>query len=165
MAKREEIMVWMGEYKVLAGDGVLKTVGLGSCVGVALYDSAAKVGALAHILLPRATDARRRVQKKPGTYADVAIPNLLEEMERLGASPTRIWAKIAGGGEMFATTTNSPLNVGPLNVSSVKEILNKANIPLLGEETGGSRGRSMRLDITSGVVYVLRVGDEGEMEI
>lgn len=165
MKSTNETIVFMSEYKVLAEEGVLKTVGLGSCVGIALYDPFTLVGGLAHILLPSATEGRNINKKKPGTYADIAIEFLIHEMEKFGASISRLWAKIAGGGEMFGTFGNLPINVGSMNVSSVKTILRNKRIPLIGEDTGGNKGRTMRLDVACGLVYVLRVGDEREIEI
>lgn len=160
----KEVLVRMGEYKVLMSCGILKTVGLGSCVGVTLYDPFVKVGGLAHILLPRAGEGRRRTMTKRGAYADMAIQGLIREMRRYGASPSRIWARIAGGGEMFDLPGNSP-GIGRRNVSFVKAELHREGIPLLGEDTGGDRGRAMRLDVLDGSVYVLRVGDEREFRI
>ncbi len=165
MKSTNETLVFMSEYKILAGEGVLKTVGLGSCVGIALYDSFTRIGGLAHILLPSATQGRNINKKKPGTYADIAIKSLIHDMEKFGANTSRLRAKIAGGGEMFGTFGNLPINVGSMNVSSVRTILRNKGIPLTGEDIGGNKGRTMRLDVSNGLVYVLRVGDEREIEI
>ena len=153
-----EIFVNMGEIKVAAGDDVLITVGLGSCVGVALYDRENKVGGMAHVFLAASKDGRSNEQ--PGKFADTAIPALLEAVVRAGGRRNLLIAKIAGGANLFPKLSQASLNVGMQNVAAVKEHLAAHKLPLRGEDVGGSIGRKMILYVESGKVMVQSIGSE-----
>lgn len=155
------IQIGLGEAHVAANShATLVCYGLGSCVGVALYCPFNKVGALAHVMLPSCVFAQPPVRKSK--YADSAIPDMLERMERLGAQRKLIVAKIAGGAKMFSTPglkyrgtdTGSRLLVGDRNVNAVKETLQRMNINLVGEDTGGDYGRTLRFHLEDGSVRV-----------
>lgn len=152
-----EIFVNMGEIKVSAGDDVLITVGLGSCVGVALYDSESKVGGMAHVFLAASKD---RAGSEPGKFADTAIPALLEAVVRAGGKRSQLVAKIAGGANLFPKLTQASLNVGLQNVAAVKKHLALHKVPLRGEDVGGNSGRKMLLYVQKGKVMVQSIGSE-----
>ncbi|MDO8690644.1 MAG: chemotaxis protein CheD [Dehalococcoidia bacterium] len=84
---------------------VLAAYGLGSCVGVSVYDPVAKVGGLAHVMLPSSREVS--LQKLSYRFADVAVPALLEQVQKLGAIRKRLICKIAGGARMFAMLGSS----------------------------------------------------------
>src|SRR5437763_13017768 len=127
----EEIRVKVADYAV-AGEGVIATIGLGSCVAIALYDPTARIGGLAHILLPDESMSRDR--SNPAKFPGTILPIMLEEMRKLGASRRRIGAKIAGGASMFANliATNA-INVGERNIGAVRAALAAAKVPIVGE--------------------------------
>lgn len=153
----KEIRVGIADLNVAVTPGKLITVGLGSCVGIALYDSASKIGGLAHIMLPDSTQFTNVAN--PFKFADLSIPILLDRLQKLGANPRNIKAKIAGGASMFSFTDKSMMmDIGNRNCSAVKIALNKLNIPLMAEDVGGNRGRTMILDSESGVVQIRTVG-------
>lgn len=131
----------------------LGTVGLGSCVAVVLHDAHAGVGALAHVLLPSAAQARD--SGNPARFADRVVPYLLERMCAQGALPHRMVAYLVGGASMFGGLLRErALNVGERNVEAARAALLAAGIPLLGEAVGGERGRSVRFDVARGTVAV-----------
>jgi len=154
-----EVFVNMGEIRVLRSTGVLTTVGLGSCVGVSFYDPITKVGALAHVFLAesRANSDRDAL---PGKYADTAIPALIDLTVKAGASRERLVAKIAGGAHLFSNITPEHLSVGHRNVKAVIEQLNIYDIPIIGKDVAGKRGRKMKLYVDTGVVIVTIIGEE-----
>ncbi|CAN5380978.1 chemoreceptor glutamine deamidase CheD [soil metagenome] len=160
-AIEEDVRVKVADYAVRRGAHVIVTIGLGSCVAIALYDRAARVGGLAHILLPNRTMSRET--SNPAKFPETIIPVMLEEMRRLGSAPSAaISAKIVGGASMFGQLTGgSGINVGERNVAATKEILAAANIPLLAEDTGLDYGRSVYFHLDDGRVEVrsLRKGD------
>ncbi len=131
---------------------VLVTYALGSCVGICLLDSTAKVGGLSHIMLPDST-AGVNGASAPMRFADTAIPLLIREMEKLGASRGRLRAKIAGGATMFAIA-NDKFNIGDRNVAKVKEMLAKERIPILAEDTGADYGRTLFFYPETGVMEI-----------
>ncbi len=150
------VKVKIAEYHVLKGEGILMTIGLGSCVGIALYDAKAKVAGLAHILLP---DSQQFVKRDNlGKYADTAIPLLIQEMKKLGADIRSIQSKIAGGSALFQSQNNHINGIGIRNVEAVKTALQELELPLVGSDTGGSAGRTMQLFSKDGKVLVKAVG-------
>jgi chemotaxis protein CheD len=146
-----ERKVGMGEIAVVQGSYLLRTL-LGSCIGVALYDSRRRIGGLAHIVLPNSNGNGAL----PGKYADTAIPELLRQMERLGGSLPHISAKLAGGSNMFAVS--GPGSIGDQNRAVVDLLLKEARIPVLGRHCGGQQGRKMVLNVESGRVTVEIIG-------
>lgn len=151
------IRVGIADLNIAKSPDILVTLGLGSCVGVALYDKVTKIGGLAHVMLPDSTQARS--SQNPAKFADTAIPLLIEKMERAGASKSRLVAKIAGGAQMFSfSDKNLQLSIGKRNVEAVKAVLAEQKIPLVAEDTGGSYGRSVELHTDSGKFIVRTVG-------
>lgn len=149
----ERVPVRIGEVKVARERGVLFTIGLGSCVAIALYDADARVGGLAHAMLPRPLRTRRGAP--PGRFATTAVPELIERMIELGAAHERITARIAGGASMFAALLPEyGLRLGQRNVDAVREALECAGVPIHAEEIGGEHGRSVFLDTSTGVLRV-----------
>jgi chemotaxis protein CheD len=148
-----EIRVRVADYAVASGNRVIATVGLGSCVAIALYDPEARVGGLAHILLPSPAlswDHRNRAK-----FAGTAVPLLLEEMQAVGARLGRVRAKLAGGASMFAPLSpGGGLPMGERNVLAAREALRHAGIVLVAQDVGGGHGRSVFLDTTDGRLTV-----------
>jgi chemotaxis protein CheD len=133
----------------------LLTIGLGSCIGVALLDRARAVAALAHVMLPEAAT----VSEAPaGKFADLAIPALIEASEQLGARRVRLEAVLVGGAQMFEVGLGSALDIGARNAVAVEAALAKARIPVRAAETGGRRGRTMRVHVGAMSVTVKEAG-------
>lgn len=164
-AKMDTVKVKIADLAVLRDSGVIITVGLGSCVGIGLYDDSSKVGGLAHILL---SESRQFQNKGAGNlnaakFADTAIPALVEEMEKLGSRQGRLRAKIAGGSQLFSFN-KAGASVGEKNIAAVRRTLNELKIPILGEDVGGNHGRTMRLFVDDGRVTISTVG-KGEITL
>lgn len=159
----ELIKVGMADYKVARDPASLISYGLGSCVGIALYDSVTKIGGLAHIMLPDSTQARST--ENPAKFADTCVPIMLEDILRLGASRSRITAKIAGGAQMFTfTNATDIMRVGERNSEAVKNILKKLDIRIIAVDVGGNYGRTVELKLDTGI-YRVRTIDKGEKEL
>jgi chemotaxis protein CheD len=153
----KEIRVGIADLNVVTSPGRLITVGLGSCIGIALYDQQLKIGGLAHIMLPDSTQFNNVTN--PFKFADLALPILLEKLQKMGSSPRNLRAKIAGGASMFSFSDKSMImDIGSRNCGAVKTALGKLNLPLLSEEVGGNRGRTMILDTQNGIVQIKTVG-------
>lgn len=148
-----EIMVRVADLRAAAAGGVLVTVGLGSCVAVALHDETALIGGLAHVLLP--SPALSRSQDAPGKFPQTAIPLLVEMMTELGAVRRRIRARLAGGASMFGNITPAgAIQMGERNVVACRQVLQQLDLPIVAEAVGGDYGRTVRLDVGSGIVEV-----------
>ncbi|MFC0214361.1 chemotaxis protein CheD [Paenibacillus chartarius] len=151
------IKVGMADLNVAQSAGVLKTTGLGSCVGLTLYDARTKVAGMAHVMLPT-SDIAKEGSLNIAKYADTAIPELVAQMQKLGAVVARMEAKMAGGAQMFAFAANhDTMRIGPRNVESCKEQIKKFGIPLIAEDTGGNYGRTIEFDCVTGILLIRSV--------
>jgi chemotaxis protein CheD len=136
---------------------VLVTLGLGSCIAIVVHDPVAKVGGLAHILLP--SRSLSRGGDNPGRFPQTAMPRLLEEMVALGADPRRLVARLVGGASMFANLVPAgSMQMGDRNVISSREVLSQLAIPIVGESVGGNEGRSVWFFVAEGKLQVRSVG-------
>jgi chemotaxis protein CheD len=153
----KEIKVGIADLNAASSPDRLITVGLGSCIGIALYDKMLGIGGLAHIMLP---DSKLfNTVNNPFKFADLAIPILLQRMEKLGASRRSLKARIAGGASMFNFSDKSMImDIGNRNSQSVKTVLEKLSIPIIGEDVGGNKGRTMIFDTATGIVQIRTVG-------
>ena len=154
----ELIKVGMADYKVGCSPSTLISYGLGSCIGISLYDPTAKVGGLLHIMLPDSTTIRNSSQNI-AKFADTGIDELVRQMEKLGARKARMVAKIAGGATMFTFQgRNDMMQVGERNVQAVKKKLKEINIPILAEDTGKNYGRTVTFYPETGEFHIRAVG-------
>ena len=151
------IKVGMADLSIAKEPDVLTTLGLGSCVGIALYDSAIKLGGLAHIMLPDSTQIKNNSNK--AKFADTAIELLIEQMLSEGARKNRIVAKIAGGAHMFDfKNMDDMMRIGTRNVTAVTQILKEIRIPIIAQDTGDNYGRTIELHTLTGTLRVRTIG-------
>ena len=137
--------------------GVLVTLGLGSCVAIMVYDPEARVGAMAHVLLP----SRRltRDAQNPAKFPETAVPLLVERLAALGAERRHLVAKLAGGASMFAQLmTPGTIQMGERNIVASRDALRAAALPIVAEAVGGDRGRTVRFHLEDGRVEIRTVG-------
>lgn len=157
------IKVGMADLNVALSPDKLRTTGLGSCVGVVLYDRVKKVAGMAHVMLPSSQLAKNN--SNPAKFADTAIPLLIKNMEELGASRYRFIAKMAGGAQMFSFSTGGDaMRIGERNVKACKEILERENITIVAEDTGGNFGRTIEVDADTGILTIKTV-NQGVKEV
>jgi chemotaxis protein CheD len=150
-----DTMVRMGELAAskTAGD-MLVTLGLGSCIGLVLMDRRMGVAGLAHVVLP---DSGGHPEANRFKFADHAVPELITRVTALGAHRPRLEAVLVGGASMFAALGGS-MEVGARNEAAVKAQLAAARIRIHASATGGSRGRTVRVDPKTGIVLVREAG-------
>ncbi len=139
----------LGEMKMVRAGEKLISRALGSCVAVILHDPELGVGAMAHVMLPEKLEEN---PKKPGKYADTAVPKLIEMLEKQGGDRRRMIAKIVGGAQMFNGSRYG--NIGKENVEAVKKMLRKEGVKLIAEDTGGTYARSVEFDPSTGKLRV-----------
>ena len=149
--------VGMADAKVTQSPGILTTVGLGSCVGIVLYDPLTKIAGLVHIMLPYSDKISDNSNKLK--FADTGIQILIEEMVKIGANSKRLISKIAGGAQMFSSKINSDImNIGERNAIATKEVLGKLGIPIVAEDIGGNYGRTIEFYSEDGRLLVKTIG-------
>jgi len=153
------INVGMAELHALNHPGVLVTLGLGSCVGIALYDRKSRVIGLAHIMLPSSTNIKKNDNE--AKFADTAIVELLNSMYKLGAYKGNITAKLAGGAQMFSFNNSSDImKIGERNVIATKEKLKELGITIMAEDTGENFGRTIEFYSEDGSLRIKRLGHD-----
>jgi chemotaxis protein CheD len=157
-----EVIVKVADWAAERGDGVLVTLGLGSCVAIMLHDPLTRAGAMAHVLLPSKSLAHDATN--PAKFPETAVPLLVERLKALGADPRRLVAKLAGGASMFTQLmTPGTIQMGERNVVASRNALRIAAIPIVREAVGGERGRTVRFHVTDGRVEVRSVGADAHV--
>ncbi len=146
------IIVGMADSAVAKKPAKITTLGLGSCVGISLYDKSTGVGGIVHIMLPSREQARSK--DNIAKFADTGIPLLLDTMVDEGAYKHRTTAKIAGGASMFSFNSQTQLNIGERNIAATKRTLKELKIPIAAEDTGKNYGRTIILDTENGELTV-----------
>lgn len=153
------VRVGIAEAGVVTNPDSITTLGLGSCVGVTLYDEKRKIGGMVHVMLP-STELARGKDFNRSKFADSGVPDLVERMIRFGADRRRLVAKLAGGAQMFNVggPGDSILKIGSRNTEACKMALASLGIPVMSEDTGGSWGRTIVLFSDSGILEVRTIG-------
>jgi chemotaxis protein CheD len=158
--------VGMADIIVVTSPEMLITLGLGSCIGLVLYDQTAKVAGMAHIMLPDSRGASAKALEKPGKFADTAVPTLIEMVCARGAVRSRLKAKFAGGSQMFALpgAETDFLAVGARNAKETADLLKKAGIQVVNSDVGGNKGRTVEFSTVDWMLAVKILG-KGKIEI
>jgi len=152
------VMIGIGEYNV--GSGPMMTIGLGSCIGLTVYDRDLHIGAMVHIMLPESSGRMDR----PGKYADTAVPLLISKLAERGSQRTSLVVKMAGGACMFEYFGNN-LNIGERNAERIRAILAEHHLRLSAEEVGGKAGRTVAFYPDAGGKVTVRSADGAAHEI
>jgi len=155
---QREIKVAMGEGVVTRAPHVISSLGLGSCVVIAIYDTRQRIGGLAHIMLPDSNCLSG--QRPPFHCADTAIVTLLKKLRSKGAKRRDMVGKMVGGAQMFVSSNGSSPGIGVQNTTNIKQILDREEIPLTGEDIGDRYGRNVEFHLDSGKVIVKAIGRE-----
>lgn len=154
------IKVGMADLNICKAPDSLTTIGLGSCVGIALYDPVMKVAGLAHIMLPDSSQIKNN--SVIAKFADTGIYKLYNDMIKAGAGKFRMVAKIAGGAKMFEikSAATSSINIGDRNVAASIAMLKRLGVPIIAQDTGLNYGRTVILDGETGDYIIRAVGKE-----
>ena len=151
------IKVGMADLNICKSPDIITTLGLGSCIGLTLYDPVTKIGGLVHYMLPDSTQMRNN--SNIAKFADTGIDELLKQVLRAGANRTRLVAKIAGGAKMFSVSGSSNIsNIGEHNALAAKAKLKQLRIRLIAEDTGLNYGRTVELHCETGDFYIKAIG-------
>ncbi len=155
----EMIKVGMADLKVCKAPDALTTIGLGSCIGIALWDPTTKITGLAHIMLPDSTQIKNN--SNIAKFADTGIQKLYDDMIAAGANKAKLVAKIAGGAKMFELSGSSnAINVGERNAIASREKLKALGVKLLSEDCGLNFGRTVEIYSETGDYLIKAVGKE-----
>lgn len=159
----QTIVVGVADCKVSADpDSRLVTYALGSCVAVAVHDPVSRVGGLLHFMLPESSGDPDKGSMAPYRYADTGTPLLFREAYRLGAEKKRLVVKLVGGAAVF--DDNGVFNIGKRNLAAIKKLLWKAGVIVHAEEVGGTKSRTVGMEVATGRL-VIRGPGEKEKEL
>jgi len=156
------LRVGIAEYRLAQAPDVLVAYGLGSCMAVTLYDPSRQCGGLAHALLP---EPPRHEAKRPATYVATAIAALVEALENNGSSRDALLAKLVGGSQMFEPFSASVASIGTRNLSKALEVLERMQIPVVAQDTGGDQGRSLEFCLDSGTVQIRKIREPESLRL
>ncbi|WP_210363841.1 chemotaxis protein CheD [Bacillus sp. REN3] len=160
----EIVKVGIADLNTVTSPDLIRTTGLGSCVGVVLYDQTKGVAGLAHVMLPDSSLLRSGSLNK-AKYADTAVKELYSHLLKLGSRHPALKAKLAGGAQMFQFAgSNDMMRIGPRNVEAVLHELKKLGIPVVAKDVGGNNGRTIEFDPKTGLMQI-RTVNKGNSEI
>jgi chemotaxis protein CheD len=151
-ADPSHVIVGVGEIACAEAPQLLITQALGSCIGLTLWDPRLRLGGMAHVMLP-ASPAGADFSGRRHRFADLAVPELVEEMVDMGAGRHRLIAKIAGGASMFKGESGMD-SIGGRNAAAVLEQLEKCGLLVRAADTGGSHARTIELHLDTGILLV-----------
>ncbi|MFH1577803.1 MAG: chemotaxis protein CheD [Candidatus Omnitrophota bacterium] len=162
-AKRQLIEVGVAAIQISRAPAVLVTRGLGSCLGITLYDPERKIGAMAHAMLPDIDKAK--IKSNPARFVNSTIREMLGDLTKEGSPTKCLVAKLFGGAHMFNfIAKDSILNIGEKNIEMAEIIFKQYDIKIAAQEVRGSIGRTIELDLESGIVHV-RTVSAGEKDV
>ncbi|MDD3627719.1 MAG: chemotaxis protein CheD [bacterium] len=151
--KAELIKVKMADVQIGNSPAVLITYGLGSCVGLTIWDSKLKWGGMAHIMLPTSKGFSKN--ENFAKFADSSIEYLVNELIKMGSNKRNLEAKVFGGASMFSFESKSDiLNIGDRNIDATFNSLDEFGISVVNRDVGGNFGRTISLYLETGVVEV-----------
>ncbi len=161
--EKKTIEVNIAEMKIARTPDILITRGLGSCLGITIYDPLKKVGAMAHAMLPDID--RAKVKSNPARFVNSVIRKMTEGLESSGGAKSRFIAKLFGGAHMFSfISADNILNVGQKNIDIALEVFKELGINVAVQETGGTFGRTIELNLEDGKVRVHTIS-QGEKDL
>lgn len=151
------IKVGMADLNTCKTPDAITTLGLGSCIGVVLYDPRKKICGMVHVMLPDSTAIKNN--DNVAKFADTGIKALIDKLEKIGVPKSSLSAKIAGGAQMFAfNTSNDMLKVGQRNAESVRKVLSGYNIRIVSEDCGANYGRTIEFYPETSELYIKAIG-------
>jgi chemotaxis protein CheD len=152
----EVVRVGIADLNIVKAPMTIRTSGLGSCVGIVLYDEKKKIAGMVHIMLPDSSLGKTN-RINVAKFADTGIYALMELLKAEGVRPMALKAKIAGGSQMFKFGSSDTIRIGPRNVEAVKLELKRLSIPIIAEDTGGSSGRTIEFNPTLSMLSIRTV--------
>lgn len=153
--------VGIADMKISTDPGdLLITHALGSCLGLTVYDPAARVGGMLHVMLPLSTIDPKKAEDNPYMFVDTGVPRLFLESYKAGAQKNRLIVKVAGGATLRANSEEDYFEIGKRNFIMLKKLLWKNDVIINAQDVGGGSSRTMSLAIDTGDVTLRINGAE-----
>ncbi len=153
----EVIRVGMGDYKICRAPQKISTLGLGSCLGVVLYDKSTRICGLAHVMLPDSRRVKKDISRLK--FVDTCLQDMYDDLLRQSVNPVALVAKIVGGAKMFSYQSDTSfMNIGAQNIRAVREKLHMWDIPVVAQDVGKTCGRTIVFDPETGELHISTIG-------
>ena len=160
-----QVVVGVGDLNFAVGGGRLATFALGSCLGVAVYDPAAGVAGLLHVMLPVSAMDAARAALTPAMFVDTGVPLLFKESYKLGARKERLVVRVVGGARQAERDEDDHFQIGKRNLLALRKLLWRNNVLVRAEDVGGARvSRTVYLDAATGALRVRASDGAGTRE-
>lgn len=156
--------VGIADMGIVRPPNTIRTSGLGSCVGVVVYDQMKEIAGMAHVMLPDSSLSKGS-KINLAKYADTALQELVQRLQHEGARVSAMKAKMAGGAQMFQFSTgNDLMRIGPRNVEAVRNQLTALRIDIVSEDVGGNNGRTIEFNPKTSMLNI-RTVNKGSIDI
>jgi chemotaxis protein CheD len=156
-------IVGVADMKIADAPGdVIVTHALGSCLGVSAYDPHAQVGGLLHVMLPQSSINPEKAAVNPYMFVDSGLPAFFHRLYEAGGVKGRLVVKVAGGSNVQALAEDR-FAIGKRNHVLLRKIFWQNSILVAAEDVGGTRPRTMYLEIGTGRTWLNTAGQEREL--
>ncbi|RMF93062.1 MAG: chemotaxis protein CheD [Candidatus Schekmanbacteria bacterium] len=156
--------VGLADMKISSSkEDIIITHGLGSCLGITVYDPLAHIGGMLHVMLPFSNIDPERAKEKPFMFVDTGLPKLFISCYEMGASKDRLIVTVCGGANPLGMSNNKVFNIGERNFAILQKLLDKNNVSLAACDIGGTQSRTMTLEIATGRVSLKINGYENKV--
>ena len=143
---KDIIDVNTGQVRLGTGNVILRSLAIGSCIAAAAYDSQAKIGAIAHIMLPGSAPKEALEKTR---YTENAIEEIVDLMVSGGSRKGNIEVCLVGAGNVLQKEDDT---ICVDNIRSAMRFLKERGIPIRATALGGTERQSVFLDIETGKV-------------
>lgn len=157
--------IGIGDLMVTNKPGeIIKTMALGSCVGVVIVSAVPKVVGMIHIALPESSIDGKKAKTLPGYFADTGIKEMLRLFQKYGVNGKKnnLTIKIVGGANFM--DKKDFFNIGKRNILSVKKNLWRFGLAPRSEDVGGTISRTIWVETSSGKLFISSPG-RGQWEL
>jgi len=142
-------------------DGLLTTYALGSCIAVVIHDPVIQAAGMIHYMLPLSSTNPEKAKVKPAMFADTGVPLLFHSMYGLGSKKEDLVVKVAGGGHLY--DDHGVFEIGKRNYTVLRRMLWKTNVLVAAEDVGGSKSRTVSIEVCTGRCVVRSAAGEAEL--
>lgn len=135
------LILGIGEYGYVDSPGdTIKTLALGSCLGIVVFSRKSPLIGMLHAQLPESAINPKMAAERPGMFVDTGIPLLLQPFLKLGGNPRDTLIKLVGAAQIM--DPENKFNIGKRNYLTAKKILWANKLWPNAEDIGGDFSRS-----------------------
>lgn len=142
-------------------DDVIITYSLGSCVGLAVYDPEVMVGGIVHCMLPLSKTNEDKAKENPFMFVDTGVSALIQAVFDQGATRKHLVVKAVGASRLL--DEKGMFKIGERNYTVLRKILWKNDILIAAEDVGGTKARTVYLEMDTGRTVIKSGGQETEL--